>query len=238
MSADIRSLASRWFEEVWNRRREATINELTTPDALGYVEGIDTAITMEEWKQYWRAWLNAMPDLRFEIEYVAAEDMRAVVSWRVKGTHTGPGLGIPPSGRPVDFSGLTAFEIKDGLIVKGVDRWNRGEMIASLMQVRMDELRDHSRLTPREAQVALLMAERFGHGEIAEQLRIKPNTARRHCERVLQKLGIRRRQDVAQALGKIPGSVLDRHGSDLSDMEVRAHVSRGSASAVAGGPRR
>jgi hypothetical protein len=33
-------------------------------------------------------------------------------------------------------------------------------------------------------------------------------------ERVLKKLGIRRRQDVAAALGKIPGSVLDRHGAD------------------------
>ena len=60
------------------------------------------------------------------------------------------------------------------------------------------------------------MAERFNYREIAEQLRIQPNTARRHSERVMLKLGVRRRQDVAKALGKISGSVLARHGSDVA----------------------
>jgi DNA-binding CsgD family transcriptional regulator len=87
--------------------------------------------------------------------------------------------------------------------------------MAGLMLVRMDELCERTPLTQREAQVALLMAERFAHTEIADQLKIRPNTARRHCERVLEKLGVRKRQDVAQALGKIPGSVLDRHASDI-----------------------
>lgn len=64
--------------------------------------------------------------------------------------------------------------------------------------------------------MALLTAERFAHTEIANQLAISPNTARRHCEKVLLKLGVSRRQDVAHALGKIPGSVLARHGGDVS----------------------
>lgn len=151
-----------------------------------------------------------------EINFVAVDGATAVVKWRARGTHLGLGLGIPPSGRAVDVSGLTVFEFEGGLIVRGFDRWNRGEMIASLMQVRMDELRQHAKLTSREAQVSLLMAERLTHSEIATQLNITPNTARRHCERVLTKLGVRRRQDVAAALGKIPGSVLVRHGADLS----------------------
>ena len=90
-------------------------------------------------------------------------------------------------------------------------------MIASLMQVRIDELGLHRGLTRREAQLALLMAERYSHTEIAEQLMIRPNTARRHSERVLNKLGIHRRQDVAEALGKVPGSVLARHGADIAE---------------------
>ena len=137
------------------------------------------------------------------------------MTWRVTGTHTGPGLGIPPSGKRVDVNGFSLFEYRDGLIVRGVDRWNRGEMIAILMQVRMSELRSAKGLTDREAQVALMMADRMTHPEIAEALHISPNTARRHCERVLAKLGISRRQDVAKALGKIPGTVLARQGEDL-----------------------
>lgn len=110
---------------------------------------------------------------------------------------------------------MSVFEFTDGQITGGFDRWNRGEMIASLMKVRMDELRNYAGLTKREAQVALLMAERFSHSEIATQLNIKPNTSRRHCEKVHAKLGVSRRQDVAEALGRVPGSVLNRHGDDI-----------------------
>lgn len=216
IAPDLRALSRRWFEKVWNERRAAAIHELATPDCTAQLEGEEGALNLEAFESYWRAWLNAVPDLRVLVSFIITEGATAVVHWRATGTHLGAGLGIPPSGRRVDFSGVTVHEYEGGLIVRALDRWNRGELIASLMQVRMDELRAHARLTLREAQVALLMAERFTHAEIADQLGIKPNTARRHCERVLQKLGVRRRQDVAKALGKIPGSVLDRqHGSDM-----------------------
>jgi len=64
----------------------------------------------------------------------------------------------------------------------------------------VDEICEHAGFTRREAQVALLMAERFTYIEIASDLGIRPNTACRYCERVLQKLGVSRRQEVAQAL--------------------------------------
>lgn len=216
MSADLKAVAVRWFEEWWNQRRDDVLEEITTPDCVAVVEGLDGGLDREGLRQHRRAWLSAVPDLRVEIPHAATEGDMAIVHWRVRGTHLGPGLGIPPSGKAVDVSGFTCVWFKDGLICKGVDRWNRGEFIASLMQVRMDELRQHSGLTAREAQVALLMAERLTHTEIASELAIRPNTARRHCESVLLKLGVSRRQYVSRALGKIPGSVLNRHGSDLN----------------------
>lgn len=214
---DYKELVHRWTNEVWNTRQEGVIDEMMSPDSYVEVEGMDGKLGREEFKKYRRLFLSAVPDFRAETLLVTTEGETAIQNWRVTGTHLGPGLGIPPSGRPVAFTGLTYYEFSGGLIVRGFDRWNRGELIASLMQVRIDELREHCRLTPREAQVALLMAERFTHSEISAQLGISPNTARRHCEHVLLKLGVRRRQDVAQALGKIPGSVLARHGSDVAD---------------------
>lgn len=213
--SDTKALGARWFHEVWNERREQTIDELLSPDLVATVEGVDAPLTRDEWLEYRRALLSAVPDLRVEVLSIVADGGACMVNWRVLGTHLGPGMGIPPSGRAVDFTGVSMLEWVDGRMVRGFDKWNRGEVVASLMQVRMDELVERTRLTRREAQVALLMAERYGHTEIAEQLGIRPNTARRHCERVLGKLGAHRKQDVAAALGKIPGSVLDRHGSDM-----------------------
>jgi steroid delta-isomerase-like uncharacterized protein len=215
LSADQKALVRRWFEEWWNQRSDTVMYEITTPDCLSVVEGLDGGLGRAGLIEYRRAWISAIPDLHVELPSVVTEGDKVIVQWRARGTHKGPGLGIPPSGKPVDINGITAVTFKDGLMHRGVDSWNRGEFIASLMQVRMDELREHAALTAREAQVALLMGERLTHTEIAKELKMKPNTARRHCEKVLLKLGVRRRQDVAAALGKIPGSVLTRHGSDL-----------------------
>lgn len=222
MSADLKAVALRWFEEWWNQRRDDVIDQITTPDCVAEVEGLEGGLNREGLRQHRRAWLSAVPDLRVEIPYAATEGDMVMVQWRMRGTHLGPGLGIPPSGKPVDVNGFTSVWFKNGLIARGVDRWNRGEFIASLMQVRMEELRQHAGLTAREAQVALLMAERLTYIEIATELKIKPNTARRHSEKVLMKLGVSRRQAVSRALGKIPGSVLNRHGSDLEERNAQA----------------
>jgi hypothetical protein len=37
--ADARELGRRWFEEMWNQRRDATIDELLSADSYGHVEG-------------------------------------------------------------------------------------------------------------------------------------------------------------------------------------------------------
>lgn len=216
-SADTKARVARWHHEVWNLRRDATIDAMMHPDCVVELEGVEGPRTREQFKSYRQAFLNAVPDLRIEVFSILAEGERAASSWQVRGTHLGPGLGIPPSGRRVSFTGTSNFEFRDGWFVHGFDRWNRGEMIASLMQVRMDELRAALRLTAREAQVALLLAERLTSPEIAQQLGVAAATARRHCEHVLSKLGISSRHDVAAAIGKVPASGLERHGSDLAD---------------------
>jgi DNA-binding CsgD family transcriptional regulator len=52
-------------------------------------------------------------------------------------------------------------------------------------------------LTQREAEVAEALARRLTNAEIARALGISPHTAERHTERVLAKLGVRSRQEVA-----------------------------------------
>ncbi len=61
-------------------------------------------------------------------------------------------------------------------------------------------LRARYRLTTREIQVARLLACRHSSSEIAETLGVSVHTARRHTERVLMKLGVHARGDVASKL--------------------------------------
>jgi DNA-binding CsgD family transcriptional regulator len=56
-------------------------------------------------------------------------------------------------------------------------------------------------LTAREAEVARLLARRLSNAEVAAALGVSAHTARHHTEKVMQKLGVRKRADVATALG-------------------------------------
>lgn len=201
MSDDNRERALRWFDEIWNQRRDRTIEELCSPDLEASVEGVDGPISRPEFKVYRDALLSAIPDLRVEIDGTSADGAKVAVSWTVTGRHTGPGLGIPPSGRPIHIEGLTWLEFEDGRVVRGCDRWNRGALIQSLVAVRVREIQRGFGLTSREAEVAVLLAERRTHKEIAKDLGIRPNTARRHSQKVLRKLGIHSKKDVKEAIG-------------------------------------
>ena len=63
-----------------------------------------------------------------------------------------------------------------------------------------ERIRTRFGLTPRQAQVALLMAEGTASREIARSLRVSPHTVRRHEEAVLRKLGLRSRAGIALSL--------------------------------------
>ncbi|MFW6080156.1 MAG: response regulator transcription factor [Gemmatimonadota bacterium] len=88
---------------------------------------------------------------------------------------------------------LPATARSDGAVVVAIER-------APARLPTVAELRRWYDLTRREAEVALLLAERRTNREVAGDLCISPHTARRHTERVLQKLGVRRRTEVERVL--------------------------------------
>ena len=57
-------------------------------------------------------------------------------------------------------------------------------------------------LSPRQAEVAVLMARGLSSPEIADDLGIRPDTARRHAEAVLRRLDVRSRAAVLPALSE------------------------------------
>lgn len=131
MSDENRAIAHRWMQEVWNERREDVIDELMSDSAVGHMEGGD-AHGPAGFKAVRAALLDAIPDLRIEIEDSVAEADRVVVRWHVTGTHHGAGLGIPPSGRPVSASGMTWFRFSNGKLAEGWDSWNLGGLLERL----------------------------------------------------------------------------------------------------------
>ena len=124
-------LARRWFDEVWNQRRDDTILELLDPNIVGQMEGVDVR-SPEDFLKARAGLLDGFPDLQVTVDDVVAEGDNVVVRWSASGTHKGAGLGIAPSKRRVSFRGMSWIVFSNGRIVKGWDSWNLGRFFAQL----------------------------------------------------------------------------------------------------------
>ncbi len=61
---------------------------------------------------------GAMPDSRFEIVSMTAQDDRCATQWRLSGTFAGPGTlnGLAPTGDRIAMEGIDLLTVRDGLI--------------------------------------------------------------------------------------------------------------------------
>ena len=128
---DPAAIARRWFEEVWNERRDDTVDELMSADSHGHVEGGDVR-GPQAFREMRAMFFAALPDVHLEIEDVVADRDRAAVRWRATGTHAGDGFGFPATKQQVHFRGTTWLTVRDGRIVEGWDTWNLGGLLESL----------------------------------------------------------------------------------------------------------
>lgn len=80
------------------------------------------------------------------------------------------------------------------------DEWSQRSAARPAEPGRRSHLEDRFGLTPREAEVAALLAEGRSNGEVARRLGISPHTARHHTQRVLGKLGAHSRAEAGAIL--------------------------------------
>jgi len=122
MSEANKQLARRWFEEVWNQRKESAIDAMLTPGCRAHGLGGDPAlIGPEGFKTFHRSFCAAFPDLHVTVDDIIEEGDKVAIRWTSTMTHLGDGLGFPASGKKVSMDGSTILAIKDGKIDEG---WN------------------------------------------------------------------------------------------------------------------
>jgi steroid delta-isomerase-like uncharacterized protein len=78
------------------------------PDAIGIAAGA----------QRIGGFVTALPDLEWTFDEVIAEGDRVAARWTTRGTHDGDLLGFAPTGKPVEFTGISFFTVRCGKIVE------------------------------------------------------------------------------------------------------------------------
>jgi predicted ester cyclase len=125
-----------WFEEVWNKRDAAAIDKLWVEDRTIYgLNSTDSGFveSKDAFKSFHNQFCSAFPDLHIQVEDALSEGDKTVVRLSVTGTHTGSGLRIQPTGKPVRFSGMCMAKVKDGKVLAA---WNNFDFLSMYEQLK------------------------------------------------------------------------------------------------------
>ena len=115
------TLLHRWFDEVWNQKREEAIDEMMTEDVVIHGLGDEPIVGRENFKPFFRSFSSAFPDIQVTVEDVITDGNKMSCRCTVRGTHTGDGLGFAPTNQPVEFSGGGMCTLENG---KFKEVWN------------------------------------------------------------------------------------------------------------------
>ena len=125
-----------WFDEVWHKGDESAVDRLFAEDGIahGLVDADGNELVgPEAFKPLVRQLRGALHDLQIIVEDVIATEDKAATRLRITGVHNGDTLGIPATGRSVEFTGMTFIRVKDG---KMIEAWNNGYFAARTEQLR------------------------------------------------------------------------------------------------------
>ena len=135
MPATPDSVLRAWFDGLWNRGDEDTINRLLHPDGL--IHGLPTADGQpirgrQNFKAFYQAFRSAFPGIAVDVQHVVTQGPKAVAYCRVTGAHTGSGLDIPATGRKIEIYGFAMCLVADGQVVEA---WNCFDFLGMYKQL-------------------------------------------------------------------------------------------------------
>jgi steroid delta-isomerase-like uncharacterized protein len=129
---DIKTIAARFFEEVWNRHDVDAVDRLFGPDFVDHYLSIPRTPDRDGFKEEIGFYLTAMPDTTVVVHDQIAEDDRVASRVTFRGTQTGAFGPVPPTGRTVEVTGTIILRITGGLVA---ERWGNIDDLGALRQL-------------------------------------------------------------------------------------------------------
>ena len=130
-SEENKALTRRLYEDVFNQRQLAHVDELCSADHV-FHNPPTTLHGREEFKQLLSLYLTAFPDARFTVEDEIAEGDRVASRYTFRGTHQGELMGIAPTGKQVTVTGIIINRIVGG---KSAEGWLNFDALGMLQQL-------------------------------------------------------------------------------------------------------
>jgi predicted ester cyclase len=116
-----KTLVRREQEELWNHSGD-----------LDAAEELFATGEAEAAKQQAADFRRGFPDVTSTIEDLIAEGDKVVARWRSRATHRGDYMGIAPSGKEVEFTGISIYRIEGNKIAES---WSVEDQFGLMRQI-------------------------------------------------------------------------------------------------------
>jgi predicted ester cyclase len=116
-----KALVRREQEELWNHT-----GNLDAAEELFVPEQAEAA------RQEAADFRRGFPDVVSIIEDLIAEGNKVAVRWRARATHQGEYVGIPPTGKEVEFTGISVYRIEGDRIAES---WTEEDDLGLMRQI-------------------------------------------------------------------------------------------------------
>lgn len=107
--------------------------DLVADDFVEHQGGPGFAPDKEGTLDFFRAMLDAFPDMSMTVEDLLAEGDRTMARVTVAGTHRGSFMGIPPTGAHVDMQLIDVMRFDDSGLV--CEHWGVADMLSLMQQL-------------------------------------------------------------------------------------------------------
>ena len=132
MSIDVNRAALAQAIENWNRGNLAAYTEIYDPNVVLHGFPPDLPPGRAGAKLFYDGLWAGFARPRLLIQDVIAEGDQLACRFEMEATHTGGFMGIPPTGKTIQVSGMTILRFVGGRIV---ERWNQVDMLGWLQQL-------------------------------------------------------------------------------------------------------
>jgi len=120
------AIVRRWFEEVWNQRRLATIDELLAPEAVAHDLGGPGASTRgpAAFRAAAEQLHTAFGEMHFVVDDIFGVEDRVAVRLTATLKNTGPLGPLQPTGQTVKVPIMCMVRLREGKLIEGYNQWD------------------------------------------------------------------------------------------------------------------
>jgi C-1 hydroxylase len=120
----------RKYVDTWNRGDLQGLCQFWSPDMIHHARELDHGF--EGVKSIVRGFMQAFPDLNFQIEDIVAEGDRVVTRMTARATHLGDYMGVPRTGKKINCTVLGIARLANGRIA---EHWGVTDELAMMQQI-------------------------------------------------------------------------------------------------------